>query len=79
MTATVVLELVEEMEARCSFSRLQSQVLIFSSATDLVGTSAELLRDDMLTVEELIYGMMLPSGNDAAESLAMYFGSLLLT
>jgi len=24
MTATVVLELVEEMEARCSFARLQS-------------------------------------------------------
>jgi len=33
----------------------------------------------LLTVEELLYGMMLPSGNDAAESLAMYFGSLLLT
>ena len=32
-----------------------------------------------MTVEELIYGMMLPSGNDAAESLAMYFGSLLIT
>ena len=67
------------MEARCSFARLQSQILISQSAADLVGTSAQLLKEDMLTVEELIYGMMLPSGNDAAESLAMYFGSLLLT
>jgi D-alanyl-D-alanine carboxypeptidase len=79
MTATVVLEIVEEMEVRCTFARLQSQVLILPSAADLLGTSAQLLKEDMLTVEELLYGMMLPSGNDAAESLALYFGSLLLT
>jgi len=79
MTATVVLELVEEMGARCTFARLQSQVLILPSAADLLGTSAQLIKEDMITVEELIYGVMLPSGNDAAESLAMYFGSLLLT
>jgi hypothetical protein len=40
MTATVVLEIVEEMEARCSFARLQSQILIQPSAADLLGTSA---------------------------------------
>jgi hypothetical protein len=31
----------------------------------------------LLSVEELLYGMMLPSGNDAAQSLALYFGCLL--
>jgi len=47
------------------------------SASELVGTSAQLLKDDLVTIEELIYGMMLPSGNDAAESLALYFGVLI--
>ena len=31
----------------------------------------------MLTVEQLCYGMMLPSGNDAAFALSEYFGQLL--
>ena len=79
MTAAVVLDLVYELNIKCTFARLHSQVLILPSAADLVGTSAQLQKDDLLTVEELLYGMMLPSGNDAAESLAMYFGSLLLT
>jgi D-alanyl-D-alanine carboxypeptidase len=35
-------------------------------AANLVGTSAELIIGDMISVEELLYGMMLPSGNDAA-------------
>jgi D-alanyl-D-alanine carboxypeptidase len=30
------------------------------------GTSAKLLSFDRLTVEQLLFGMMLPSGNDAA-------------
>jgi hypothetical protein len=29
-------------------------------------------------VHHLLYGMMLPSGNDAAQALAIYFGTLLL-
>lgn len=32
----------------------------------------------MIAVEELLYGMMLPSGNDAAQSLALYFGAILI-
>ena len=36
------------------------------SAANLVGTSAELIIGDQLSIEELMYGMMLPSGNDAA-------------
>ena len=79
MTATTVLEIVEELETRCSYAGLQSKVLILPNAANLLGTSAQLLEEDLLTVEELLYGMMLPSGNDAAESLAMYFGSIILT
>ena len=42
----------------------------------LGGTSAELLENDTLSVYELLHGMMLPSGNDAAQALAIYFGHL---
>jgi D-alanyl-D-alanine carboxypeptidase len=31
-----------------------------------------------MTIEELLYGMMLPSGNDAAQSLAVYLGHFLI-
>lgn len=34
------------------------------------GTTAELEVGDMLTIEDLLYGLMLPSGNDAATVLA---------
>ena len=41
------------------------------------GTSANLKIGDVLTVEDLIYGMMLPSGNDAAYALAEFFGKVI--
>lgn len=52
------------------------RVLEYSSS--LIGTSAGLLTGDRLTVWELMHGMMLPSGNDAAQSLGIHFGLLLL-
>jgi D-alanyl-D-alanine carboxypeptidase len=33
---------------------------------------------DVLSVNELLYGLMLPSGNDAAHQLALHFGAKLL-
>ena len=36
------------------------------------GTSAELVEGDTYMVLELLYGMMLPSGNDAATALARW-------
>ena len=54
------------MESVCPCARLDSKVKILVNAANLVGTSAKLLVDDLITVEELLYAMMLPSGNDAA-------------
>jgi D-alanyl-D-alanine carboxypeptidase (penicillin-binding protein 5/6) len=54
------------------------KILESSTTPILGGTSAELLPDDKLSVTDLMYGMMLPSGNDAAQSMAIYFGSLML-
>ncbi len=43
----------------------------------MIGTTANLKFTDVLTLKDLFYGMMLPSGNDAAFALAEYFGRLL--
>ena len=43
------------------------------------GTSADLIKNDMLTVWDLLHGLLLPSGNDAAISLAYFFGKKLAT
>lgn len=55
---------------------IKIHILPSSTTPQLGGTSAELLPNDKLTIRELMYGMMLPSGNDAAQSLAIYFGNL---
>lgn len=57
---------------------MKIKILESSTTPILGGTSAELLPDDKLSVTDLMYGMMLPSGNDAAQSMAIYFGSLML-
>ena len=42
-----------------------------------IGTTAELRENNWIRVEDLLYGVMLPSGNDAAHCLAEYLGYLL--
>lgn len=39
------------------------------------GTSAELESKEWITIEDLLYGLMLPSGNDAATVLAENLGA----
>lgn len=46
------------------------------SAAILGGTSANLESGDNLSIKDLLYGLMLPSGNDAAYCLANFFGKL---
>ncbi len=43
----------------------------------MTGTTAEIAEGDEFTVEELLYGLMLPSGNDAAIALAKWGTQLL--
>lgn len=42
----------------------------------MTGTSAQIFAGDTYTVEQLLYGLMLPSGNDAAVALAKWAGNL---
>ena len=54
------------------------QITVSRLAASTIGTSANLKAGDELTVLDLLYGMMLPSGNDAACALAEHFGAILL-
>ena len=46
-------------------------------ASGVTGTTAELMPGDRVKFADLLYGLMLPSGNDAAQALAEYFGDLI--
>ena len=46
-------------------------------ASSMIGTSANLNKGDVLSVHDLLYGMMLPSGNDAAYALGEFYGELI--
>ena len=65
MTALVVLD---------NCTNLQEEVLVDYRAVGIEGTSIYLKKGEILTVEELLYGLILPSGNDAAMALAYYVG-----
>ena len=53
-------------------------IKVSASAADVPGTSADLRQGDTLSVCEMLYGLMLPSGNDASIALAEYFGRILM-
>ena len=46
-------------------------------AATVGGSSAKLRTGDILSVWDLLHGLMLPSGNDAAVTLAEHFGHYL--
>ena len=64
MTALVVCR-------RCNVS---DRVRVMPEAVGIEGSSMYLQAGEILTVQELLYGMMLHSGNDAAVALAIYCG-----
>ena len=64
MTASVILRIIEKHGLNPD--KIVVTILQLATTPFLGGTSAELLPKDKLTVSELLYGMMLPSGNDAA-------------
>ncbi len=62
MTALIVIE-------NC---RLDETVTVPAEAVGVEGSSVYLKKGDKYTVEELLYGLMLRSGNDAATALAIH-------
>ena len=64
MTAIVVIE-------NCN---LDEEVIVSAKAAGIGGSRLGLKKDDKITVKNLLYGLMLCSGNDAAIALAEYVG-----
>jgi len=57
---------------------LSRKFMVSQKGGNVSGTTAEIIPGDVLTFEDLLYGMMLPSGNDAAYTLAENLGAILL-
>ena len=79
MTSLVVLDLIDKFESSSVYANMGARIKINRHVAQMNGTSAYLLENDILTVQELMYGMMLPSGNDAAEALGIHFGGILMS
>lgn len=56
----------------CEECNILDSVCIPKDAVGIEGSSIYLKEGEILTVQELLYGMMLHSGNDAATALAIY-------
>jgi|JI6StandDraft_1071083.scaffolds.fasta_scaffold07623_7 hypothetical protein len=56
---------------------LKQTVLIGSLETNITGTTAGLEKNYWYSIEDLLYGLMLPSGNDASLALAVWAGRLI--
>jgi D-alanyl-D-alanine carboxypeptidase (penicillin-binding protein 5/6) len=70
MTLHVILSLAEKEPA------VLDEELVVSERADMTpGSAADLRTGERLPVREALYGLMLPSGNDAAIALAEHFGS----
>ena len=49
-------------------------ITVSQQAAEMDGSTAELAEGDQLTLEQMLYAMMLPSGNDAAVAIAEHYG-----
>ena len=58
----------------CEQCNVLDRMRIPKEAVGIEGSSLYLREGEVLTVQELLYGMMLHSGNDAATALAIYCG-----
>jgi len=55
----------------------ETHIIVSKNAASMKGTSASLKAGDILPIWDLLHGLMLPSGNDAAMALAENFGTFL--
>lgn len=58
----------------CEYGNLDREIKVTREMVTVEGSSMGLLPDDIVTLRGLLYGMMLPSGNDAANATAHVVG-----
>lgn len=66
MTLLVAIKIAAKFQVQISSTYFRVSL----NAGTVMGTVAELDPKEWITVEDLLYGLMLPSGNDAAIALA---------
>ena len=74
MTCVVTIELCERLNINID----REEVTIGKFESSIGGTTAELRQGQIYTVRQLLYGLMLPSGNDASLALAVWAGRKLI-
>ena len=74
MTCMVVIETCQNLGVHLD----QEEVVIGKKEANIGGTSACLDPFQIYTIEQLLFGLMLPSGNDASLALAVWCGRKLL-
>ena len=72
MTCHMVLEL-----AKKNPEIMDETITVSERASAVIGTSANLIAGDRLKVQDSLYALMLPSGNDAAVAIAEHFSARL--
>ncbi len=69
MTAHIVVQMIARN------AKVEEEIVTISEHADsTIGSSSGLRAGEQVTVAELLYGLMLPSGNDAAVAIAEHFG-----
>lgn len=74
MTLAVALDICEKYNKDST----KEIVKIGLFETNITGTTANLIKGEIYTLEQLFYGLMLPSGNDASLAIAVWGGKALL-
>jgi serine-type D-Ala-D-Ala carboxypeptidase (penicillin-binding protein 5/6) len=74
MTALLVLELAEKIPPV-----LDEEVVFSKRAAKTEGSSSKVGEGEKVLVKNLLYGLLLPSGNDAATAFAEHFGARMET
>ena len=73
MTSICVLELCEKYQMKLSTTYFK----VTEWAAKTIGTTANLCANSWVSIEDLLFGLMLPSGNDASMVLAENLGAVI--
>jgi hypothetical protein len=74
MTSYVVMKLVEELDIQ---DLKNFYIRVTKKAEKVIGTKAGLIEGQLISIYDCLHALMLPSGNDAAITLATAFGKYL--
>lgn len=78
LTKTTTFCVAVKLMKQFSINLDEQIVYISRSAAYINGTHSGLREGDQILLKDLFYGMMLPSGNDAALAIAQFFGAIII-